>query len=125
MGSSPAGYCDSATRKRGAHEGTSMTEKFDTHGIYRELVMLGNEAEYEAFLRRQSLAGDHSFLLASISRSNLNPAVRKVLEELVRFGKIRRPKHRPKRPSPDTDLIGLRRALCVLDIVLDIEAAGC
>jgi hypothetical protein len=99
-----------------------MTGKFDTHGMYRELVMLGKEEEYEAFLRRQSLAGDHSFLLASISRSNLNPAVRNIVEEIIKVGKIRRSKHgRPRRSLFETQLIGLRRALCVLDI----EAAGC
>ena len=73
----------------------------------------------EIVLRRQSLARDHSFLLASISRSNLNPAVRKVLKELI-TGKLRRPKHRPRRDPSETHMIGLRRALCVLDL----EAKG-
>jgi len=98
-----------------------MSEKFDTHGMYRELAMLQDEEGYEAFLRKRSLAKDHSFLLASISRSNLNPAVRKLLEELIKYGKIRRPKHgRPRRSLFETQLIGLQRALCVLDL----EAEG-
>lgn len=87
-----------------------MTEKFDTHGMYRELTMLGNEAEYEAFLRRQSLAGGHSFLLAAISRSNLNHAIRRVLKEVI-TGKLRRPKYRPPRNVNETHMIGLTACL--------------
>ena len=85
----------------------------------KELSTLFNEGEYEAFLRRQSLDRDHSFLLTAIKRSNLRPSVRKVIEELIRYGKIRRANHRPT--SEDVHMKGLYRALCVLDI----EAAGC
>jgi hypothetical protein len=85
----------------------------------KELNALLDEEKYEAFLREQSRAKDHSFLLASIARSNLRPAVRKVLEELI-TGKLRRAKHRPPRDPNETHMIGLRRALCVLDL----EAQG-
>jgi hypothetical protein len=80
------------------------------------LNTLLDEEAYEAFLREQSLAKDHSFLLAAITRSNLRPAVRKVLEELVRHGKIQRPRHRPARSSDIAQQIGLYRALRVLDL---------
>lgn len=83
----------------------------------KALIALRDEKEYAAFLREQSLAGDHSFLLASIGRSNLRPSERKVIEELV-TGKLRRPKHRP--PSDATDIANAFRALRVLDL----EAAG-
>ena len=84
----------------------------------KQLMALHDDKKYAAFLRQQSLDGDHRFLLAAIERSDLRPPVRKVLEELI-TGKLRRSKHRPK--SEDVDIKGLRRALCVLDI----EAAGC
>jgi hypothetical protein len=95
-----------------------MTE-LDYAAMAKQLRVLFDEKEYEAFLRGQSLTKDHSFLLAAIKRSNLRPAVRNVVEELIRFGKIRRAKHRPR--SADNYLKGLQRALCVLDI----EAEGC
>jgi len=84
----------------------------------KQLMALHDDKKYAAFLRRQSLSGDHSFLLAAIQRSDLRAPVRKVLEDLI-TGKVRRSKHRPK--SEDVHIEGLRRALCVLDI----EAAGC
>ena len=52
-----------------------------------------------------------------MSRSNLRPAERKVLEELI-TGKLRRPKHRPR--SADIDMKHAFLALCVLDL----EAEG-
>ena len=84
----------------------------------KQLMALHDDKKYAAFLRQQSLARDHSFLLAAIKRSDLHPSVRKVLEELI-TGKLRRRTHRPK--SEDVHIKGLRRALWVLDI----EAAGC
>ena len=84
----------------------------------KQLMALHDDKKYAAFLRQQSRAGDHRFLLAAIKRSDLRSSVRKVIEELI-TGKLRRPKHRPK--SEDVDFKGLHRALCVLDI----EAAGC
>jgi hypothetical protein len=92
-----------------------MTER-DYAAMSKQLRVLGDEKEYEAFLREQSLAEDHSFLLAAIKRSNLRPAVRNVVEELIKFGKIKRARHRPPRKLDDTHMIGLRRALCVLDL---------
>ena len=59
----------------------------DYAAMAKELSMLFDEGKYEAFLRRQSQDGDHSFLLAAIKRSNLRPSVRKVLEELIPTGK--------------------------------------
>jgi hypothetical protein len=96
-----------------------MTD-FISAAMWAELSSLLDEEKYETFLREKSLAKDHSFLLYSIGRSNLRPSVRKVLEELIRFGKLRRPKHRPRRDPKQTHMIGLRRALCVLDL----EAEG-
>jgi hypothetical protein len=95
-----------------------MTE-LNYAAMWAELSMLLDEEKYEAFLRKKSLANDHSFLLYSIGRSNLRPSVRKVLEELI-AGKLRRPKHRPRRDPNQTHMIGLRRALRVLDL----EAEG-
>ena len=85
--------------------------------IAKHLSSLSDEKKYAAFLREQSLAKDHTFLLRAISRSNLRPAEREVLEELVRFGKIRRPKHRPT--ADNKDIAGLYRALRVLDLEAD------
>jgi predicted nucleotidyltransferase len=96
----------------GRLSGGEMAEP-DFAAITKELSMLFDEGKYEAFLRRQSLAGDHSFLLTAIKRSNLRPSVRKVIEDLI-TGKLRRSKHRPK--SEDVHIKGLRRALRVLDI---------
>jgi len=95
-----------------------MTE-LNYAAMWAELSMLLDEEKYEAFLREKSLAKDHSFLLYSIGRSNLRPSVRKVIEELI-TGKLRRPKYRPRRDPNQTHMIGLRRALCVLDL----EAEG-
>jgi hypothetical protein len=89
-----------------------MTE-FNYAAMAKELERLLDEEKYEAFLREQSLAKDHSFLLASVARSNLRPAVREVLGELIR-GELRRPKRRPK--SDNTDSKGLYRALRVWDL---------
>ena len=83
----------------------------------KQLMALRDDKKYAAFLRQQSLAGDHSFLLAAIVHSKLDPSVRRVLEELI-TQKLRRPKHRPK--SDDTDLKNVLRALRVLDL----EAGG-
>jgi hypothetical protein len=86
-----------------------------------ELDTLLDEEAYEAFLRGQSLAKDHSLLLAAIARSDLRPSIRNVIEELIRFRKIRRAKKgRPRRATTVTHMIGLRRALCVMDL----ESAG-
>jgi hypothetical protein len=93
-----------------------MTEP-DFAAMAAELSMLHDEEKYEAFLRRQSLKGDHSFLLAAIERSNLRTSVSKVLRELI-TRKLRRPNHRPT--SEDVHIKGMYRALCVLDL----EAAG-
>ena len=90
----------------------------DFRAMAKALIALRDEKAYAAFLREQSLAGDHSFLLAAISHSNLRPSVRDVLGELV-TGKLRRPKHRPK--SDYIDMKNVYRALRVLDL----EAAGC
>ena len=84
----------------------------------KALIALRDEKKYAEFLRKQSLAGDHSFLLSAISRSNLRASIREVVEELI-TGKLRRPKHRPT--SDDTVMKNVHRALRVLDI----EAAGC
>jgi hypothetical protein len=83
----------------------------------KQLMALHDDKKYAEFLRQQSLAGDHSFLLTAIEHSNLHPSVRRVLEELI-TQKLRRPKHRPK--SDDTDLKNVIRALRVLDL----EAEG-
>src|ERR1051325_2496722 len=91
-----------------------MTKKYDTHGMYQELSMLLDEGGFEAFLRERSLAKDHSFLLAAISRSNLNPAVRRVAEELIKSGKLKRAAHRPR--SDNTDMKNVASALRVLDL---------
>jgi hypothetical protein len=84
-------------------------------GMAKHLIALQDEGTYEAFLRRQSLAGDHRFLLSAIDRSDLHPSVRNVLRELLAGkGKLRRPSHRPT--SEDVHKKGLQRALRVLDI---------
>jgi hypothetical protein len=82
----------------------------------KQLLTLLDDRKYAAFLRQQSLAGDHSFLLAAMKR-NLHPSVRKVLEGLI-TRKLRRPKHRPR--SNDIDLKKALRA----PRVLDLEAEG-
>ena len=90
----------------------------DLAAMAKQLMALHDDKKYAAFLRQQSLEGDHSFLLAAIKRSNLRPSVGKVLEDLI-TGKLRRVNHRPR--SDDTLIKNLQRALRVLDI----EAAGC
>ena len=87
----------------------------------KQLMALHDDKKYAAFLRQQSLAGDHSFLLAAIKRSNLHPSVRTVLEELI-TRKLRRPKHRPK--SDDTDLKNVLRALRVLDLEAQVPSSS-
>jgi hypothetical protein len=71
-----------------------MSRKPNYADMAKELIALSDEKNYATFLRKQSLARDHSFLLAAIARSNLHPSARKVIEELI-TGKLRRPKHRP------------------------------
>ena len=61
-------------------EGESVMSEPDFGTMAKALLALGDEKEYAAFLREQSLAGDHSFLLAAISHSNLRASVRKVLD---------------------------------------------
>ena len=98
-----------------------MAAKLNYAAMAKELVASLDEKKHAAFLREQSLAGDHSFLLASIERSNLRPSVRKVVEELI-TGKLRRPKQRPR--SDDTDLNNARRALRRPDRVCDATHIG-
>jgi hypothetical protein len=89
--------------------------KYGTMG--KALIAQRDEKEYAAFLREQSLSGDHSFLLSAISHSNLRTSVREVLEELI-TGNLRRPNHRPT-----TDYTAMKGAFRALR-VLDLEAAG-
>jgi hypothetical protein len=67
---------------------------------------------YAAFLRDRWGANDHGFLLSAVRRSNMHPAVKVVLSELIQ-GKLKRPAHRPV--SEDTELRDMRRAIWVLD----------
>ena len=85
--------------------------KYGTMG--KALIAQRDEKEYAAFLREQSLSGDHSFLLSAISHSNLRTSVREVLEELI-TGNLRRPNHRPT--TDYTAMKGAFRALRVLDL---------
>jgi hypothetical protein len=94
-----------------------MSRKPNYADMAKELIALSDEKNYATFLRKQSLARDHSFLLAAIARSNLHPSARKVIEELI-TGKLRRPKHRPT--SDGMDIKNSFRALRVLDL----EAEG-
>jgi hypothetical protein len=90
-----------------------MAEQLNYAAMWQCLVSLQDKEKYAAFLREQSRAGDHSFLLAEIDRSNLHPSIRKVVRDVI-TRKLRRPKHRPR--ADDRDMTGAIRALRVLDI---------
>ena len=73
---------------------------------------------YAAFLRDRWGAHDHGFLLSAVRRSNMHPAVKAVLSELIQGNLKPRPAHRPV--SAETELRDMRRA----QLVLDKEAGG-
>jgi hypothetical protein len=72
---------------------------------------------YADFLRDRAHDHDHGFLLSAVRGSNLHPAVKAVLSELIQ-GKLTRPAYRPV--SAETELINMQRAI----LVLDKEAGG-
>ena len=67
----------------------------------------------EAFLRQQWNMGDVGFLLSALKSSNLRPAYKRVLSDLI-DGQLKRPKSRPL--TKDGDLLNASRALKVLDL---------
>jgi hypothetical protein len=71
------------------------------------------EQAEEAFLREEWNLGKSDWLRSAVERSNLSPAVKRVIGDLV-DGTLKRKPHKPR--DEDTDLRNMARALKVLDL---------